>query len=169
MSGIRTIARGALVAAALVVGFASTAAGQDRPRDHRHRGDSVSRQMRFRGGARLFRGVDLTEEQRTKLSEIRTRYGEQAKALRQSARPDFDAAREARRKGDTASARAALERTREERDSLRALGQRHREEVRNLLTPEQRAVFDSNAAQPRRGGRGMHRGKHGMRRPLRRS
>jgi Spy/CpxP family protein refolding chaperone len=169
MSGIRTIARGAVLGAALIVGFASTAAGQDRPRDHRHRGDSVSRQMRLRGGARLFRGVNLSEEQRIKLNEMRSRYGDQAKALRQSAKPDFDAAREARRRGDTASARAALERTREERDSLRALGARQREEIRNLLTPEQRAVFDSNAAQPRRGNRGMQRGKRGMQRPFRRS
>jgi Spy/CpxP family protein refolding chaperone len=169
MSGIRTIARGAVVGAAIIVGIASTAVAQERPRHHRERGDSISRPMRFRGGARLFRGVNLSEEQRTKLDAMRTRYREQAKVLRQSAEPDFDAAREARRKGDTASARAAFERTREERDSLRALADRQREEIRNLLTPDQRAVFDSNAAQARRGGRGMHRGKRGVQRRFRRS
>ena len=170
MSGIRMIARGSVVGAALMIGFASSAGAQERPRDHRHRGDSVSH-MRFRGGARLFRGVNLSEEQRTKLGEIRNRYHEQAKALRESAKPDFDAAREARRKGDTTTARAALERTREERDALRTLAQKHRDEVRNILTPDQRAVFDSNAANAKRGGRhGMRRGMNrGMNRPLKRS
>ncbi|HVE79038.1 MAG TPA: Spy/CpxP family protein refolding chaperone [Gemmatimonadaceae bacterium] len=95
---------------------------------------------------RLFRGVNLTDAQRTQLRAIRDKYAAEQRPLRESMRPAMQEARQARQRGDTAAARAAFARTAETRTRMRALRDRQMAEVRAILTPEQQRTFDANLA-----------------------
>jgi len=166
MLRFQTVALGA----ALLLGMATAATAQQGERgDRGERGRGEWRRggpmaMRHHGGQRVFRGVNLTEEQRTQVRALHERYREQFAALRESTKPDLQAAREARQKGDTAAARAAFERTNDEREQMKALVEKRQGEIRNLLTAEQRTVYDRNLQalkerMERRKGEGRRRGR----------
>ena len=113
----------------------------DRPRGER------GQAMRQAGIKGLFRGIDLTQAQRDQMKAVNEKYRAQFQTLRESLQPDVKAAKEARQRGDTVAARAALERTKAGRDQMQTLMQQQRTEVRALLTPEQQATFDANVQQ----------------------
>ncbi|MGH7720963.1 MAG: Spy/CpxP family protein refolding chaperone, partial [Gemmatimonadaceae bacterium] len=146
MLRFRTVALGA----ALLMGMATAATAQqgergdrgERRRGEGRRGGPMG--MRRHMDQRLFQGVNLTEEQRTQFRAVHERYREQLATLRESARPDMQAAREARQKGDTAAARVAFERTSDEREQMKALAEKRQGEIRNVLTADQRTVYDRN-------------------------
>ena len=98
-----------------------------------------------RGG--LFRGITLSDAEKTRLKEVHTKYGTEAKALRQSLRPAMQEARVARQKGDTAGVKAAWSKTEGAREKLRALTDRERAEIRTALTAENQRLFDANVKQ----------------------
>ena len=90
-----------------------------------------------------FRGIDLTEAQRTQLRTIREQHAAQAKPIAQRLRPAMQEARAARQRGDTTAARAAFERTATDRAALKAIGERQRAAALAVLTPEQRAKVEA--------------------------
>lgn len=99
-----------------------------------------------RGERGLFRGITMTDAQRSQLKAIHEKYRPQAQSIRDSMRPAFQEARAARQRGDTAAAREAWSRTSDARAKLRALHEQALADVRSILTPEQRQQFDQNRA-----------------------
>ncbi len=102
-------------------------------------------QMRRAGMRGMFRGIELTQAQREQIQAVHAKYRPQFESIRESVKPDLEAARAARKSGDTAAARTAFERTKSARDRAKALHEQQRNEIRALLTPEQRTTFDANA------------------------
>lgn len=148
MSKIRSTVLGLLV----VAGMASVAEAQatqgnrdQRPRGEGRRGDKDG--PGGRGMRGVLRGIDLSEAEKNSLQAIRQKYGSQFQTIRQSMKPDVEAARTARQRGDTAAARAAFARTADERAQLAALTDRMHADVRAALAPAHRAQFDANVAQ----------------------
>jgi protein CpxP len=148
MSKIRSMMVGLLVVAG-VAGVAEAQAPQ-RDREPRARGEmgrgGKDRQVGNRGMRGLLRGINLTDAEKANLKTVGEKYRGQFESIRQSMRPDFEAARAARQRGDTAAARAAFARTADERAQLEALTERMRADARVALTPEHRAQFDANVA-----------------------
>lgn len=168
MNRIRMFAFGALVAATAMAPLGA----QVRPDSARPRRGAVAGDAGQGFGRGLFRGIQLTEQERASLKAIREKYQPQIQQLRQEMQPEMQEAMKARRSGDTAAARLAFQKTEAQRQQMRALAEKIRQESRDALTPEHRAQLDSNIARMRerapqagRGdaaGRGM-RGRHGMR------
>jgi Spy/CpxP family protein refolding chaperone len=147
MSKIRS-----MVVLLVAAGAAGVAEAQAPPRDRepRARGEmgrgGKDRQMGHRRMRGLLRGINLTDAEKANLKTVGEKYHGQFETIRQSMRPDFEAARAARQRGDTAAARAAFARTADERAQLEALTERMRVDARAALASEHRAQFDANVA-----------------------
>jgi Spy/CpxP family protein refolding chaperone len=150
---------------ALVVGAASAAAAQSTPnarpdttqRDHR-RWDGERGGRRGGPDGMLLRGINLTDVQKNRLQSIRKEQAPEMKKTREQFGAVMKEAREARERGDTATARAKME-------QVRTQMERRREQqiatLRTILTAEQQKQLDANiAAMKERGAQGGHRG-HG--------
>lgn len=152
MSAIRNFA---LVAAATAALAGSTQA-QDPLRHDHGRGNRIG----------AFRDLNLTEAQKTQIQAIHTKYQTQFKTSREQAKPFMEAARAARQKGDTAAFRSNMEKAHQ---LMSAVQEQERNEIRAVLTPEQRAKADSAMARRplgpgmRPGGPGGPRGPRGFR------
>jgi len=155
----------AAVGAALVLGVAPDAAAQGSGtppgaagEGRRGGGMRGGRQEGVLGG-QLFRGIELTAEQRAQLEALREKYRPRLEAWRDSMRPGQAKLREARQSGDRAAARAALEELADERRAVQALIEQAHAEARAVLTADQQATFDRNVAElhERRQGRGGRR------------
>ena len=148
MSKIRSMVAGLLVVAGMA-GVAGAQAPQpdrqQRPRGEMGRGGK-DRHTGNRGLRGLLRGIDLTTAEKASLKTVGEKYRGQFKTIRASMRPDVDAARAARQRGDTAAARAAFARTADERAQLQTLSERMRVDARAALTAEHRTQFDANVA-----------------------
>ena len=144
---IRSMVVGLLVVAgAAGIAEAQARQGDRQPRARGEAGRGKDRAIGQRGMRGLLRGIELTAAERTGLEAIAQRYRGQFEAIRQSMRPDLEAARASRQLGDTVAARAALARTAAQREQLRSLTERMRADVRVALSPEHRAQFDANVA-----------------------
>ena len=155
---VRTLALGAvmLVGAAGVAVAQSTATPQTRPDSGAYRrGPRAGGEFRARrGGGRDFMAdLNLTEAQKTQIKAIRDKYKPQMQALRAQEKPYMDAARAARQKGDTAAFRSNMQQARNVGQSLRT---QEMNEIRNVLTADQRAKWDARQKE-----RGDHAGKWG--------
>jgi protein CpxP len=147
MSKIRSMVVGLLVVASVAAVAEAQAPQRDRePRARGEMGRGGKDRQGHRGMRGLLRGINLTDAEKSNLKTVGERYGSQFEAIRQSMRPEFEAARAARQRGDTAAARAAFARTADERAQLEALTERMRVDARAALTPEHRAQFDTNVA-----------------------
>jgi Spy/CpxP family protein refolding chaperone len=113
----------------------------------------------------LLRNIKLTVTEKASVKAVHGKYLAESMQLRNSMRPAMQEARLARQKGDSAGARAAMERTRGTRTQLMALRNRENGEVRASLSPEHQAQFDTNAqlAAKHQGRRG--RGQSGTQNP----
>jgi len=98
-----------------------------------------------RGG--LFRGITLSDAEKSRLKDVHAKYNTEGKALRESLRPAMQEARAARQKGDSAGVKAAFSKTAGAREKLRALMDRERAEIRTALTAENQRLFDANVKQ----------------------
>jgi Spy/CpxP family protein refolding chaperone len=114
-----------------------------------------------RGG--LFRGITLTDAEKSHVKQIHQKYSAEAKTLRESLRPAMQDARAARQKGDTAGVKAAWNKTSGDREKLRALMEHERAEIRSALTPEHQQTFDANAKQLEQRRPGFKKGHKGDR------
>jgi Spy/CpxP family protein refolding chaperone len=115
-----------------------------------------------RMGGRMFRGIDLTEEQQTRLQQIHQSFGERTKGLREQLRAKHREVREANT-GDTFNEALAAQKL-TEAASLQAklMGEqfRLRQESLSVLTSEQRTQLEQRREQFK-GRRGERRGRGG--------
>ena len=154
---------------ALVIGAASAAAAQSTRPDVRP--DSARRERGERGeqggergmGRRgfggperaLLRGITLTEAQKTRLEALRKEHQPEMQKTREQFGAVMKEAREARQRGDTATARTKMEQV---RTAMNAQRERQFAALRTILTAEQQKQFDANvAAMKERGAKGEHR------------
>lgn len=140
------------LAVALTLGTASIAAAQQptqAPQAQQQRAEGQGRWQRQGQHARraLFKGVNLTAQQKEQIKAIHQKYNAQAKPIRDALRPAAQQARADRQKGDQGAARAELERTKPQREQLRSLREQELREVRGVLTPDQQKTFDRNVEQ----------------------
>jgi protein CpxP len=156
MSAIRTFALAAVAAAALA-GSAQAQTTTGRPlnqpvagqRGQGHgRGDKMG----------MFKNLNLSDAQKAQVKAIRAKYKTQLGASRDQAKPYLDAARAARQKGDSAGFRSNMEKARQTSGAVR---QQEMNEIRAVLTPEQRAKADAAMAQ-RKNDRGNRAGRKGQ-------
>ncbi len=132
--------------------------------------------MMGRGGAalgvmaqrQLFRGITLTDTQKTQLQKVREANRTQMQALAKSAQADRQALRTARFNGDTVALKAARQRVAGLMNRRIALGGELQQKVRGVLTPAQQKVFDGNRTRLEqrlgRAGRMMRQERMRMRR-----
>ena len=163
-----TIAALAMVTAFGAVAQAqSTTVPQPRAGGARVQSDSTWKRGRANGARKVgrnggmrgaFRGVNLTDAQKTQMKAIHEKYAPQFKPLMESMRPAMTDARAARQRGDTAAARAAFARTADARSKVEALRLQERNELRGILTAEQQKAFDANLANRKEHGRGRGKG-----------
>jgi Spy/CpxP family protein refolding chaperone len=102
-----------------------------------------------RGGMRksLMRGVKLSAAEKGKVRSVHERYAAEVKPMRESLKAAMQEARADRQKGDTAAARAVLERAKSSRESLRVVTGREQNEIRAAMMPANREQFDANLKQ----------------------
>lgn len=152
---------------ALVVGAAGAAAAQSTPNA---RPDTTQRDHRQwdgeRGGRRggpdgmLLKGINLTDAQKDRLKAIRKEQEPEMKKTREQFSAVMKEARDARERGDTATARAKME-------QVRAQMERRRDQqiatLRTLLNADQQKQLDANiAAMKERAAQGGHRNHGGQ-------
>lgn len=112
---------------------------------------------RHRGHGMMMKDLDLTADQKARIKAIHERYAAQSKATRASYKPDFDAMKAARARGDSAGMRAARAKLQADRGPAMQIHQQEMAEVRGILTPAQQSKFD--AAQARwKANEGKHEG-----------
>jgi Spy/CpxP family protein refolding chaperone len=138
MSSVRTLALGAL----MIVGVAGVSAAQSATTPPTRAQRSEMR----RGGGRGGFGADLnlTDAQKAQIKTIRAKYQPQNEALRNQAKPFMEAARAARQKGDTATARAEMLKARNVMQGGQTFRNQENAEIRAILTPDQQAKWDAN-------------------------
>ncbi|HMC56477.1 MAG TPA: Spy/CpxP family protein refolding chaperone [Gemmatimonadaceae bacterium] len=145
-------------------------AGAQQPADsaHRERGDRGGKFEGRRGGPGggpmgfLLKDVNLTDAQKAQLKTMREADRKQFDATRDARKQQFEQARALREKGDTAGARALMEKNRQ---AMQVQRDQEIGKVRNLLTAEQRVQFDKNVAEmkQRDAQRGARIGREGGR------
>jgi Spy/CpxP family protein refolding chaperone len=125
------------VAAAQGLGGGQAAqAGRAGVRGGAGRADSVRGRRGGPGGARAaLAGLNLSQAQKTQIKTINKKYGDQIKQLRQA-------------NGTNGGAQNANARV-----QMQAFAERERAEIRDVLTPAQRAQFDANVAKHRAKGK----------------
>lgn len=151
MKDIRT----AITTIALVVGGAVVAAAQQPAQTHaQHQaGQDSTRHFGRRGfgpGAmqkQLFKGITLSDAEKTNIKSVHTKYESQMKALREQFKPQMQAARQARQRGDTAALKNLWSQTSAQREQTKKLLEAERNDLRAALAPEHRAQFDANVKQ----------------------
>ncbi len=97
-----------------------------------------------RGERALFRGIDLSSAQKSRLDSIRSKYRSESRSLREQMGPDMKSARAARQSGDSAKIAAARQSMSASREKMVALRKQEMTEMRGVLTPEQQSAFDRN-------------------------
>lgn len=156
---------------ALILGTATVAAAQNARPDARP--DSARREHGRWGGERgmrrggpggagaLLKGITLTDAQKTRLEALRKEQEPEMKKSREQFGAVMKEARDARQRGDTATARAKMEQVRTQMNVQR---DRQIASLRTVLTAEQQKQLDSNvAAMKERGEKGGHRNHDGQR------
>jgi periplasmic protein CpxP/Spy len=103
-----------------------------------------------RGGhgmsGRMFRNLDLTDEQQAKLKQIRASHSESTKALRQQIRTQMQTLRQANQSGafDEALVSQKLAQVAPLRAKLMAEEYKIRQEMLSILTPEQKTKLEQS-------------------------
>ena len=139
------------LALALTLGTASLVAAQQAPQGQARQGQGQwqgrgERGQGGRGQKALFKGVKLTDQQKAQIGQIRQKYGEQSRQLRQSLRPAGEQGQAQPGQGER-RVRPAFDRNSPQFQQLRSLREQEMREVRALLTPDQQRTFDGNVAQ----------------------
>ena len=164
--------RSALAGAMLVLGAAAVASAQQQtqtpqtstPQAHQHGQFRRGPGRHFGGQRALFKGITLSDAEKANLKAVHAKYETQMKTLRAQSKPDMQALRDARQKGDTAALRALREKNAPQREQAKQLMQSERNDLRNALTPANQAKFDANAKQmEQRFAKRAEKGKAGRR------
>jgi Spy/CpxP family protein refolding chaperone len=145
--------RVALAATALTLGSAAVVSAQQQTapqgvhQDHAMRPDSAHARWGARGlRGQLFKGITLSDQEKANLKAVQAKYASQLKAMREQSKPDMQAMREARQRGDTAAVKALWQKTAAQREQNKQLMQAERNDMRAALTPANQTKFDANVA-----------------------
>jgi protein CpxP len=158
---IKTLAISALAAVALAtpIAIAQTGTdGQGAEKAHREgRGHRGGRGGGGHFGGRELAGLNLTEEQRTRLQQLRQGFSERTKALREQLRAKHEEVRQANEGGTFNEALATQRLTEAAALQAKLMGEefRLRQESLSVLTAEQRTQLEQRRAEfkARRGER----------------
>ena len=162
--------RTAVAGLAVLLGGAAVAAAQGAP-PVTQRGQARAHQRGPQGGPgghlekALFQGIQLSDAEKARIKTIRQQHAQDLKSQRGGLKPDAQAIRDARQRGDTAALRAERQKMAPQREQMQKLAQQLRGEYRTALTPENRAKFDANVAklESRVAQRGQDGGPRGRR------
>ena len=142
--------RSTLFAAIISVGSATVVAAQTPVQTpqahHQHRAAGKAR-VAVAARKHLFKGITLSDAEKANLKAVREKYASQNKALREQLKPQLQAAREARQRGDTAALRNFRTQALARRDQAKKQLAAERLDLRAALTPANQAKFDANLAQ----------------------
>lgn len=120
-------------------------AQQPQPRQHAEEGRGPGGR---RGGGMdkmLLKGITLSDAQKAKLQELhQAERGKMQANGQRGQNPEFQAIREARQKGDTATANRLMQ---EARAKMEARRDEQLKAIRGLLTADQARQFDANVAE----------------------
>lgn len=148
--------RSALAVAALVFGGAVVASAQQptpAPAKGAHQqrdGRARNARGQFRPAAirhQLFKGITLSDAEKASVKNVEAKYASQMKAIREQLKPQIQAARDARQRGDTAALRAMRQKSGAEREQIKTLLESEKNDLRAALTPANQAKFDANVKQ----------------------
>ncbi len=133
----------AMVVAAPIAFGQSTDDSSNKAR-HRRGGHSFKHRGHRMAAGRAFRGIDLTEEQKAQIKQIRASHNESTKALRQQIRAEMQSLRESRQAGtfDESLVSQKLAAIAPLRAKLMGEQFRIHQEMLAVLTPEQKAKID---------------------------
>ena len=136
----------ALVVASLVsaASFAGAQAPGVMEKGGRHAMGRGMEGRRDHGRGAMLRGLKLSDAEKAKVKEIRSRQAAEAKAQREAMKPAMQEARALRQKGDTAGLRALWDKNKASRDQMQALALRQQTEIRAALSAENQKQFDLN-------------------------
>jgi len=142
---------------------AAQQAGSSAPR--RDRGDEQRGPGgRFGQGGQglLLKDITLSDAQKAQLEQLHESQKANMQANHDAMKKQWDEMRAARQRGDTAAARAIMERNRPAMEAARA---QQLAGIRNILTADQRVQFDKNVAElkQREAQRGQRVGQKGQR------
>ena len=151
-----TVAAAALMAAPMLHAQSTTTTARA-ARSHSEMGSRHGRH------GMMMKGLNLTADQKAKVKTIHEKYSAQFKAANTNFKPDFEAMKAARTRGDSAAMRAARAKLQADRAPSMQLRTQEMAEVRGILTPAQQTSFD--AAQAKwKANEGKHeRGEKGKR------
>ncbi len=113
-----------------------------------HRAGFKGRRGGFGGGA-MFRQLNLTEDQKSRMKQIRGSFGERTKSLRQQLRAKHQELRQTESGGTFNEALATQKLSEEVVLKAKLMGEKHKlhQEMLTVLTPEQRTQMEQLRAQ----------------------
>ncbi len=94
----------------------------------------------------MMKELNLTADQQAKVKAIHAKYKSQMKASATTFKPDRDAMKTARARGDSAGMRAARTKLQADMAPGRQVHEQELNEVRDVLTPAQQEKFDATRA-----------------------
>jgi protein CpxP len=168
---IKTLAVASLAAVAVAAPIALAQTGaqgdQQKPRAERHGGGHHGRGGGRRGGGFGFRGIELTDDQKTRLQQLHQSFGERTRPLREQLRAKRQELREAGEGNTFNEALASQKLTEAAAIEAKLMGEhfRLRQESLAILTAEQRTQLEQRRQerkQRREQRRGERRGESEM-------
>ena len=143
----------ALAATALTIGSAAVVSAQQQTapqgvhQNHTQRPDSAHKRFGARGFRdQLMKGITLSDAEKANLKAVQAKYASQMKTMRQQSKPDMQAMRDARQRGDSAALKALWQKGAAQREQNKQILQAERNDMRAALTPANQTKFDANAA-----------------------
>lgn len=98
-------------------------------------------------GAKFAEKLNLTDAQKAQIQQIRAASREQNKLFFDTAQANRNQARSARKAGDTATLNALKATLEADRQRFKEIRQAERQQILNILTPEQRTQFEAMKAE----------------------
>ena len=113
-------------------------------------------------GGRMFKGLNLTDEQKSSMKQIRQSFGERTKGLREQLRAKRQEMRQASQGGTFNEALATQKLTESASLKAKLMGEKFklRQEMLAVLTPEQKTMLEQKRAEFK-AGHGKKRGERG--------
>lgn len=161
IAGLSTVALAAPIAIAQQGGNAEQGKRQGQHSNWGGHGGEMGGHRGGHGGGE-FRGVDLTDDQKTRLQQIRQSFGERTKSLREQLRTKHQELRQAEQGSTFNEALATQKLTEAAAIQARLMAEEFklRQESLSVLTPEQKTQLEQRRAQFKADGGSERRGHH---------
>ena len=111
------------------------------PQAAAHQGKHANRARRAKAalGRQLFKGITLSDAEKANVKQVHAKYAPQMKALREQFKPQFQAVRAARQRGDTAALKNLWQQNAPQRAQTAKLLEAEAKDLRSALTPRTRS------------------------------